>query len=118
MAEAIDPTPKAEVYDPACGSGGLLIKARLVYERLNPDQRHLAPKLHSQELNPTTFAIVDELNGVLDRAVEKEPMKAPDRVPRVAANVADHFRENVEPIGFTSFLLAALSALVPALRDE
>jgi type I restriction enzyme M protein len=57
MAELIDPMPQAEIYDPACGSGGLLIKARQVYIQHNPDKADLAPKLSGQELNPTTYAM-------------------------------------------------------------
>jgi type I restriction enzyme, R subunit len=50
---------------------------------------------------------LEELNAILDRAVElKELMKAPDRVDRIAAYVAKHFRENVEPMGFKAFFVA------------
>lgn len=50
---------------------------------------------------------VEELNAILDRAVElKEMMKAPGRVDQIAAYVARHFRENVEPMGFNAFLVA------------
>ena len=50
---------------------------------------------------------VEELNAILDRAVElKELMKAPDRVNRIAGYVAKHFCENVEPMGFKAFLVA------------
>ncbi len=49
---------------------------------------------------------VEELNAILDRAVElKEMMKAPQRVDRVAKLVAEHFTENVEPMGFKAFLV-------------
>ena len=49
----------------------------------------------------------EELHAILDRAVRlKEIMKAPDRVDKVAAAVAEHFRENVEPMGFKVFLVA------------
>jgi len=48
----------------------------------------------------------EELNAILDRAVElKEIMKAPRRVEAVAAFVAKHFRENVEPMGFKAFMV-------------
>lgn len=57
MAEMLDPSAFTTVYDPTCGSGGLLIKARLVYERNNPEQKTKAPKLFGQELNPVTFAM-------------------------------------------------------------
>lgn len=49
---------------------------------------------------------VEEVNAILDRAVElKEMMKARQRVDQVAAFVAKHFRENVEPLGFKAFLV-------------
>jgi type I restriction enzyme M protein len=57
MAELIRPAPYRTVYDPCCGSGGLLIKARLLFEHKSPKDRSKAPKLFGQELNPTTFAI-------------------------------------------------------------
>ncbi len=57
MARLLDPAPYTTVYDPTCGSGGLLIKARLVYEEHHPDKKSQAPKLHGQELNSVTFAM-------------------------------------------------------------
>jgi type I restriction enzyme M protein len=57
MARLIDPAPYATVYDPTCGSAGLLIKARLVFEQEHREQRQKAPKLYGQELNPVTFAM-------------------------------------------------------------
>ena len=49
----------------------------------------------------------EELDAILDRAVNlKAIMKAPDRVDNVAAAVAKHFQENVEPMGFKAFLIA------------
>ena len=57
MARLLDPTPHTRIYDPTCGSAGLLIKARLLFEQEHPDKRTKAPKLYGQELNPTTFAM-------------------------------------------------------------
>ena len=57
IAELIDPQPFSTIYDPACGSGGLLIKARLLYERRHPEERSRSPRLWGQELNPVTFAM-------------------------------------------------------------
>ena len=57
MAELMNPAPKTEVYDPTCGSGGLLIKARLLFEQRHPEQRAQAPHLFGQELNAVTFAM-------------------------------------------------------------
>lgn len=57
IARLMNPEPHTTVYDPACGSAGLLIKARLVYKDEHPDEKSAAPKLFGQELNPTTFAM-------------------------------------------------------------
>ncbi len=51
-------------------------------------------------------ADVDELNAILNKAVElKELMKAPDRVAKIAAYVAEHFKAYIEPMGFKAFLV-------------
>src|SRR5216684_1121443 len=50
---------------------------------------------------------VEELNAILDRAVElKEMMKASSRIEKIAEYAAMHFKENVEPMGFKAFLVA------------
>lgn len=50
---------------------------------------------------------IEELNKILDRAVNlKTFLKAEDRVDKVARFVAQHFRENVEPLGYKAFLVA------------
>ena len=49
---------------------------------------------------------LDELNAILDRAVDlKAMMKAPDRIEKIAKFVAEHFQETVEPMGFKAFLV-------------
>jgi type I restriction enzyme R subunit len=49
----------------------------------------------------------EELDAILERAVElKEMLKSPTRMDKVAKFVAQHFRENVEPLGFKAFLVA------------
>lgn len=57
MAHLIDAQPYRTVYDPTCGSAGLLIKCRLLFEHKHPDQKDKAPHLFGQELNPVTFAM-------------------------------------------------------------
>jgi type I restriction enzyme R subunit len=50
---------------------------------------------------------VEELNAILDRAVElKEMMKASSRTEKIAEYAAMHFKENVEPMGFKAFFVA------------
>ncbi|MBI4334123.1 MAG: HsdR family type I site-specific deoxyribonuclease [Chloroflexi bacterium] len=49
---------------------------------------------------------IEELNRVLDRAVNlKNMLKAQTRVSKVAAYVAKHFTESVEPMGYKAFLV-------------
>lgn len=49
---------------------------------------------------------VEELNRVLDRAVGLRTfLTADDRIEKVAAFVAEHFKENVLPLGYKAFLV-------------
>ena len=64
MARIINPGPKATIYDPACGSGGLLIKPRLLFEKTHPDNKSQAPKIYGQELTATTYAMA-KMNAFL-----------------------------------------------------
>jgi len=49
---------------------------------------------------------IDELNKVLDRAVGLRTfLTADDRVEKVAAFIAEHFREKVLPLGYKAFLV-------------
>jgi len=57
IAELLNPRSGTRIYDPACGSGGLLIKARHLFEQRHPESRTRAPQLHGQEWNPTTYAM-------------------------------------------------------------
>jgi type I restriction enzyme R subunit len=50
---------------------------------------------------------IEELNKVLDRAVGlRDFLKADDRVAKVAAFIAEHFKENVLPLGYKAFVVA------------
>jgi type I restriction enzyme M protein len=66
MARILDPKPGNTVYDPCCGSGGLLIKCHLRLletkgKKTNGRQKlpeKVAPlKLYGQEINASTFAM-------------------------------------------------------------
>jgi type I restriction enzyme, R subunit len=53
------------------------------------------------------IADIEELNKILDRAINlKNFLKGRQRVDQVAQYVADHYRENVEPLGYKAFLVA------------
>lgn len=73
MARILDPQPGMSVYDPACGSGGLLIKCHLRLletHGVEVNSHHELPKdvpplrLYGQEINPSTYAIA-KMNAVL-----------------------------------------------------
>ncbi len=62
MARIMDPEPGMEIYDPCCGSAGLLIKCDLVLqEKMNLRSRKtFAPaKLYGQENEPGTWAMAN-----------------------------------------------------------
>ncbi|OZA31002.1 MAG: restriction endonuclease subunit R [Hydrogenophilales bacterium 17-61-9] len=51
-------------------------------------------------------ADIEELNKILERAVNlKNFLKGKDRIQKVAQFVAEHYRENVEPLGYKAFLV-------------
>jgi len=66
MARILDPAPGMEVYDPTCGSAGLLIKCHLRLMETHGEEQNghrylpsqVAPlKLYGQEINGSTFAM-------------------------------------------------------------
>lgn len=58
MARLLDPSPGDEIYDPACGSGGLLVKSFLRFKEQYGQAPDVAPPhFYGQEINPTTFAM-------------------------------------------------------------
>lgn len=49
---------------------------------------------------------IEELNKILERAVNtKNFLKGQERVEKVAQYVAQHYKENVEPLGYKAFLV-------------
>lgn len=62
MAKVIEPEPGMEIYDPCCGSGGLIIKCELAMEEKMQaaKQTGYAPlKLFGQEYIPETWAMAN-----------------------------------------------------------
>ncbi len=58
MAHILDPQPGMEVYDPCCGSGGLLIKTYLRFKEKYGEESQIDPiKFYGQEILHTTFAM-------------------------------------------------------------
>ena len=67
MAKIMDPEPGMEIYDPTCGSGGLLIKCELVMDekmQREKKERYASLKLYGQEFIASTWAM-SKMNMVI-----------------------------------------------------
>ena len=61
MARLINPKPHTTIYDPACGSGGLLIKPRLLFKEDAPGcNRARHHKSTDRKLTATTYAMAKD----------------------------------------------------------
>ena len=64
MVDILDPQPGMSVYDPACGSGGMLIEAyEYVKSRMGVDKANRVG-LYGEERSPTTYALA-KMNTIL-----------------------------------------------------
>jgi type I restriction enzyme M protein len=60
MARILDPVSGMEIYDPCCGSGGLLIKCSLALEEKMAGKGNYATlKMYGQEYTPNTWAMAN-----------------------------------------------------------
>lgn len=79
MTLIVDPQPGESIYDPACGSGGMLLNARLLVRERGKEFRTL--KLYGQEINIITSAIARMnmfIHGVQDfEIVQGDTLKRP-----------------------------------------
>ena len=94
------------------------IKESIEDETTLPIKHVMAPSemtVPAEQLDKEFFALaesegvtdVEELNKVLDRAVGLRTfLTADDRIEKVSAFVAEHFRENVLPLGYKAFVVA------------
>ncbi len=64
VADLLDVRPGTTVYDPVCGTAGLLALMRLRFERQHPDLPEDTPRLYGQEVNPTAYAVA-RMNMIL-----------------------------------------------------
>jgi type I restriction enzyme R subunit len=105
-----------------------------LYYNLAPNEMRVPHEIMEEEFLALAegegIADIEELNKILDRAVNlKNFLKGKDRVKQVAQYVADHYRENVEPLGYKAFLVGvdreacalykeALDAILPKEYSE
>jgi type I restriction enzyme M protein len=100
MAHIMQPEPGMDVYDPCCGSAGLLVKCQITLtERMKPKSKQKYPplKLHGQEYTPETWAmanmnmIIHDMEGSIELGdTFKNPKfrkgSCPQTFDRVVAN--------------------------------
>ncbi len=82
-----------------------------LYYNLAPNEMRVPHELMEREFlalaESEGIADIEELNKILERAVNlKNFLKGRERIERIARFVADHYRENVEPLGYKAFLVA------------
>ncbi len=74
MVDILDPQEGETIYDPACGTGGMLLAAVAHVRDRGGDPRTFFGKLHGQEKNLTTAAVARMnlfLHGIEDFVVER-----------------------------------------------
>ena len=105
-----------------------------LYYQLAPNEMLVPHEIMEKEFlalaETEGIADIEELNKILERAVNlKNFLKGKERVKKVAGMVADHFRQNIEPLGYKAFLVAvdreacvfykeALDAILPPEYSE
>ncbi len=75
MIEILDPKEGESIYDPACGTGGMLLAAIDHVQRKGGDPRTFFGKIYGQEKNLTTSAIARMnlvLHGIEDFQIARE----------------------------------------------
>ena len=81
MVDILDPREGETVYDPACGTGGMLLGAVSHVRQAGGDPRTFFGRLYGQEKNLTTAAVARMnllLHGIEDFAVERgDTLRAP-----------------------------------------
>jgi type I restriction enzyme R subunit len=81
-----------------------------LYYNLAPNEMLASPELMEKEFwsvaETEGITDIEELNRILDRAVNlKNFLKGEERVDRIAKYAAEHYRKNVEPLGYKAFLV-------------
>ncbi|MBN0595752.1 N-6 DNA methylase, partial [Pseudomonas aeruginosa] len=74
MIDMLDPKEGESIYDPACGTGGMLLAAVQHVKELHGDVKRLWGKLYGQEKNLTTSSIARMnlfLHGIEDFKIER-----------------------------------------------
>ena len=70
-------------------------------------EREMLERDFFQAVEKAGIASIEALNRLLDRSEKlKAVLKAPERIDRIAQHIAQHYQENVAPMGFKGFVVA------------
>ncbi len=89
MAEILQPKPYESIYDPTCGTGGMLIKSLTYLKDKGEEWRSV--KVYGQEVNTLTASIARmnlHLHGILDYSIAND-----DTLARPAFIEGDHLQK-------------------------
>ena len=95
MVEILNPQEGETVYDPACGTGGMLLAAVAHVQDLGGDPRTFYGKLFGQEKNLTTASVARMnllLHGIEDFAIERGDTPAQPGLHRPGNRWPGHLR--------------------------
>lgn len=92
MVDILDPQEGETIYDPACGTGGMLLAAVAHVRERGGDPRTFFGKLHGQEKNLTTAAVARMnlfLHGIEDFVVERgDTLRSPVFIDPITGGLA------------------------------
>jgi type I restriction enzyme M protein len=92
MVELLDPKAGESIYDPACGTGGMLLGAIEHVQRGGGDARTFFGKIYGQEKNLTTASIARMnlvLHGIEDfQVVREDTLRSPAFTDSATAGIA------------------------------
>ena len=95
MVDLLDPKEGESIYDPACGTGGMLLGAIEHVQRAGGDPRTFFGKIYGQEKNLTTSSIARMnlvLHGIEDVQIVREDTLRSPALHRLKHGRARHLR--------------------------
>jgi len=111
MVDILDPQPDETIYDPACGTGGMLLGAIQHVREKNGDIKRLFGRLFGQEKNLTTASIakmnlflhgIDDFHILRDDTLRRPRFIEDDRLKTfdcVIANPPFHWKNGEKRSG-------------------
>ncbi len=91
----------------------------LAPSELRVDRQTLETEFLNMVMDEGAAVDMAQINRVLERAVTLRTMlKKPERVARVAQNIAQHFRDVIDPMGYKAFVVAVDREACALYKEE